>query len=76
MRVMWVSVKPNSRQSSLVQAEDGQWFASLKSPPVDGKANKELIALIAAHCGCAKSKVQVKSGSAARLKQIIIQEDT
>ena len=41
-----VKVKPNARQSVLLPpAEPGApWTAQLKSPPVDGKANEELIA--------------------------------
>ena len=65
-----VRVKPNSGASSLVQAEDGTWIARLKSPPVDGKANKELIGLIAAHFGCAKSAVTIRSGASGRMKLV------
>ena len=44
MTVIQIKVKPNSRASRLEQQEDGTWLAQLKSPPVDGKANEELIA--------------------------------
>jgi uncharacterized protein YggU (UPF0235/DUF167 family) len=44
-----VKVKPNARVSSLVQKPDGTWLARLKSPPVDGKANQELVELVAEH---------------------------
>ena len=46
MKTLSVKVKPNARTSSLEQI-DGSWLAQIKSPPVDGKANAELIALIA-----------------------------
>ena len=62
-RILQIKVKPNSRQSSLAQADDGIWLAHIKSPPVDGKANQELCALVAAHVGCAKSLVSIKTGS-------------
>ena len=68
--VLQVKVKPNARTSSLVQAEDGTWLAQLKSPPVDGKANQELIGLIAAHFGCAKSAVTIRSGASGRMKLV------
>ena len=42
--VIAVKVKPNSRVCFLEQAEGGAWLAHLKSPPVDGKANEELLA--------------------------------
>jgi uncharacterized protein YggU (UPF0235/DUF167 family) len=42
MRILQIKVKPGARQSSLAEQPDGSWLASLKSPPVDGKANMEL----------------------------------
>ncbi len=65
-----VKVKPNARVSSLAQSADGTWLAQLKSPPVDGKANAELIALIASHFGCTKAKVTIRSGASGRLKLV------
>lgn len=68
-----VSVKPNARQSQLLQAADGSWQAQLKAPPVDGKANAELIALVARHFGCAKSAVAIKSGATGRRKRVTVE---
>jgi uncharacterized protein len=68
--VLRVRVKPNARVSSLAEQPDGTWLASLKSPPVDGKANRELIALIARHFGCSKASVTIKSGAGARVKRV------
>ncbi len=70
MAILEVRVKPNARTSSLEQAEDGNWLAQLKSPPIDGKANAELIALVAAHFGLRKSQVAIKSGASGRTKRI------
>ena len=67
-----VKVKPNARQSSFERQADGSWLAQLKSPPVDGKANAELIALIAREFGCAKSAVEIASGAGARIKRVRI----
>lgn len=72
--ILQVKVKPRARVSSLARAEDGTWLASLKSPPVDGKANAELIALVAAQFGCARSAVSIKSGASGRTKLVKIQE--
>ena len=49
-------------------------MAQIKSPPVDGKANEELIALIAKHFGCRKSDVLIKSGGSGRLKLVQIED--
>jgi uncharacterized protein len=65
-----VKVKPCARTSSLAQLADGTWLAQLKSPPVEGRANEELIALIATHFRCKKSAVFIKSGAAGRTKLV------
>ena len=69
-----IKVKPQSRVSSLVQSEDGQWLANIKSLPVDGKANEELMALVAKQFGCAKSKVCIKSGASSRTKLVRVDD--
>ena len=70
-----VKVKPNARASTLEQAPDGSWLAQIKSPPVDGKANEELIALVARQFGCRRSQVAIKSGASGRMKLVRIDED-
>jgi uncharacterized protein (TIGR00251 family) len=75
MTLIQIKVKPNSRTSLLEQKPDGTWLAQLKSPPVDGKANKELIALVAKHFKCPKSEVSIKSGASTRLKLVQISEN-
>ncbi len=72
MMVLQIKVKPNARESVLEQAVDGTWTARLKSPPVDGRANQELIGLVARHWGCAKSAVELKTGASGRLKLVRI----
>jgi uncharacterized protein (TIGR00251 family) len=69
-----VKVKPRARVSLLTPG-DGVWLAQLKSPPVDGKANEELVALVARHFGCRKSAVSIKSGASARTKLVQIERD-
>jgi uncharacterized protein (TIGR00251 family) len=71
-RLIEVSVKPNARVSSLEQSSDGTWLARLKSPPVDGKANAELIALLAHHFACRKSQIVIRGGASGRRKWVEI----
>lgn len=70
-----VKVKPNARASLLEQSADGEWFAHVKAAPVDGMANKELIALVARRFGCRKAAVSIKSGASGRLKLVRIELD-
>ncbi len=70
-----VKVKPNARVSSFVQLPDGTWLAGVKSAPVDGKANRELIALVAAHFRRSRSSVSIKSGASGRMKLVRIETE-
>lgn len=74
MTTLSIKVKPNARTSCLEQGSDGAWFAQLKSPPVDGKANAELIALIAERFGCRKTQVSIKAGASGRVKRVRIDD--
>ena len=75
-KLIQIKVKPNSRACLLEQKDDGTWVAQIKSPPVDGKANEELLALVAKHFGCRKSEVSIKSGGSGRVKLVQINPAT
>jgi uncharacterized protein len=74
MHTLQVKVKPNARVSLLTQQDDGAWLAQLKAPPVDGKANAELIALIARQFGVTKARVSIRRGASGRMKLVQIEE--
>ncbi len=67
-----VKVKPNSKQQSIKEETDGSFTVNLKSPPVDGKANDELIRVLAEKFNVPKSKIRIKSGLSSRQKLIEI----
>lgn len=69
-RILELKVRPNSRASGLEEQPDGTWLARLKSPPVDGKANAELIGLVAEHFGCTKAEVTIRAGAGGRRKLV------
>ena len=68
-----IKVKPRARVSELTQAADGTWVARLKAPPVDGKANEELLALVAEKFRCRKAAVTIKSGASGRTKLVRVE---
>jgi uncharacterized protein YggU (UPF0235/DUF167 family) len=72
MPILQVKAKPNARVSLLSRQADGTWLAQLKSPPVDGKANAELIELVAREFGCAKSSVTIKAGAGGKFKRVVV----
>jgi uncharacterized protein len=59
--IIQVKVKPNARASTLELCADGTYLARLKAAPVEGKANAELIALLAHHFDVRKSAVTIKN---------------
>ena len=73
MPTLRIKVKPGARQTSLVQQADGSWLASIQAPPVDGKANEALIALVAEHFGVRKASVTIRSGASGRMKTVDVE---
>ena len=71
--IIQIRAKPRAARSLLEQTSPGVWRAQLRSAPVDGKANEELIALVAQYFGCAKAAVSIKSGSSSRVKRVRIE---
>lgn len=74
LKTIQVKVKPNARASTLEQLADGTWLAALKAPPVDGKANAELIALVARQFHQPRSRVSIRTGASGRLKRVMIDD--
>ncbi|KAF3884000.1 MULTISPECIES: DUF167 domain-containing protein [Nostocales] len=67
-----VKVKPNSKVAKIEEEADGSLTVHLKSPPVDGKANEELIRLLAAKFDVPKSCIRIKLGLSSRQKLVEI----
>lgn len=72
METLRIKVKPNSKKQAIQIADDGVWVVHLKSPPVEGKANAELIKLLADRFHVPKSSVTIKSGLTSKYKQVEI----
>ncbi|ELS02774.1 hypothetical protein Xen7305DRAFT_00024920 [Xenococcus sp. PCC 7305] len=67
-----VQVKPNFKKQSIKEDSDGFLVIRLKSPPVDDKANKELIAISAKKYQASKSQIIILSGTTNKHKVIEI----
>lgn len=74
MPTLSVKVKPNAREALLIPLPDGTYLAQVKAPPVEGKANEAVVALIAGHFKVPRSSVSIKSGAASRLKRVVVQD--
>jgi uncharacterized protein (TIGR00251 family) len=72
--ILQVRVKTRAKVSELSQSADGTWVARLKSPPIDGKANDELVSLVAEKFRCRKASVTIKAGASSRTKLVLVAE--
>ncbi len=63
-----VKVSPGASQSGIQGIEEGYLKVRLAAPPVDGKANAELIRLMARLLHLSKSQISIRSGLSSRRK--------
>lgn len=69
-----VRVHPRSSQAGVEPAGEGEYRVRVHSAPEDGKANAEVIELLAAHLGVPRSRVRIVRGAASRHKIIEVDE--
>lgn len=65
-----VYVAPRSSANKLMGIHDGALKVALTAPPVEGAANKALIAFLAKALGISKSDVRLASGETSRHKMV------
>jgi uncharacterized protein YggU (UPF0235/DUF167 family) len=74
MRTIEVWVKPNSTTAALEASAEGHYIARLKSAPFEGKANEELVAVVAKHFRLRRTQVSIRHGSAGRRKLVTLDD--
>ena len=65
-----VYCQPGAKQTQCVGLHDGKPKIQLKAPPVDGAANKALIAFLSDVCGVPKSAITIELGASGRTKRV------
>lgn len=68
-----VYVQPRASRNEVVGMHDDSLKIRLTSPPVDGQANKAVIAFLAKCLNLPKSAVSIRSGHQNRNKQILVE---
>jgi uncharacterized protein len=63
-------VSPGARRSELVGRLGDAWKLRVSAPPERGRANDEVVALLAAGLGLARSEVRVVAGQTTRDKVV------
>ena len=71
-----VKVYPSAGREEVTREEDGSFKVKLTAPPERGKANKELLKLMAGELKIPKSRLSIKSGKHSRTKIIEIGADS
>ncbi len=71
-----VKVIPGAPKAQIMVISKEELKVKVKSPPDKGKANRELIELLAEHYGVAKSYIRIIRGETSRNKVVEIVNDS
>jgi len=67
-----VSTKPGAKKTRVIGEVAGELKIEVTAPPVEGKANKAVIKLVAEWLDIARSRVSIVSGETSRKKRLSI----
>lgn len=72
---LWLRLRlqPRARQTAFVGPVDDVLKVQIKAPPVEGKANAELISFLAKAFGVTKKAVTIERGEKSKAKRVSIQ---
>lgn len=73
--VFCVKLVPNSSVSKIVDYTEDYVRIKISAPPVDNRANKELIAFCSKIFDVNKSKIEIISGEKSKVKKILIKNE-
>jgi uncharacterized protein len=68
-----VKVIPRSSRTEIAGKEKDIYRVKITDPPVEGKANKALVALLAEKLGIAKRDIEITAGKTSRMKTVRVQ---
>lgn len=71
-KTITVEVKANSKDIKVEKITDNIYKVRLSATPIEGKANKQLISVLAEYFKIPKSWVEIKSGKTSRTKVLVI----
>ena len=72
--ILNLKLVPNSSFSKIVDYTDEYIRVKISSPPIENKANKELINFCSKLLDVNKSKLEIVSGEKSKLKKILIKD--
>jgi len=69
-----IKVQPHSKKQKIMKLDSGVYKLWVQSPPEKGKANKEIITILAGYFGQPFSRVKIIRGHGSRNKVIRIEK--
>jgi uncharacterized protein (TIGR00251 family) len=69
-----VYVVPRASRSEIVGEHNGALRVRIAAPPVDGAANRELIAVLAKALNVSRSAVEINAGYTSKLKRVTVSQ--
>jgi hypothetical protein len=69
---IYIKVIPRSSLNKVEKVSEGEYKAWVTAAPIDNKANKMLIRILADHFGVSKSSLKIISGRTAKKKLVEI----
>jgi uncharacterized protein len=70
--ILLVRVKPRASKSRVLGEREGELEVAVAAPPVDGKANEELVRVLADYFDVPKSAIEIVRGEGGRSKRVRI----
>lgn len=70
--ILSLHVQPNAPQSKIIGEYNGSLKIKIHAPPVDGKANEEIIRFLAKILEIPKARIEILKGETFKLKKVLI----
>lgn len=70
--ILSVVVKTNARKNVVEKVKEGVFKVSVSASPIEGRANKAVIRLLAEYFDVSKSRIEIVAGHSAKQKYITI----
>lgn len=74
--VLLIYLQPNAKRSEIVGIFNGYLKIKINAPPIDNKANNELVEFLSQILNLKKSAISIQSGETKRFKRVLILELT
>jgi len=68
-----VQVHPGAKRNEILRFENGIWHLKIAAPPIEGKANKELIDFLSEVLDVSKSRISIEKGATNRKKLLVVE---